>query len=676
MAVAKYRQYSFNAGVISPLLYTRITQEQYRNSCIELHNMLIYPQGGVYRRAGFQYIGKLGNKCRLLPFVYNIEQTYILEFSENMLHIWYDGELVTDTKGKIIEIESPYTYNILYTVQWTQTANQMYFTSPHVRPYVLQRFSHDDWSFEPLLFGATHKPPINVQSSGGAIISEYSQILIRSLDDKGRESVDSEILNVLREPTVEEPMEYTWDANGNHDRTIYYIYLKRPQDDYFKLRGTTIERSFVDRGFEVNLLHKKSRVTGPYNGEGSYPIGVAIWQQRLILAGSLLEPQTLWFSRIGNYDDFFHTPELPDDDPITFTIASSTVEPVQWIYIHRDRLFVGTALGEWSVSSYNGNSLTPRTVMVSKHTSYGTSQIQPLHVGDAMVFVQKDKRVLRQLQYLMEYDSFIGKDLSILAEHITHGTTIRELVWQQYPSPVLWVLLDNGSLAGLTYIQDYGIFAWHTHSTKGKIESIVSIPTQQESIVYVVVTRTIDGQEVRYLEKLHNTHVFEDIREGRFLDSFVIYEGNKIESLQGLEHLEGEEVYLLADGEIEEPVKVSHGAITLRKPASNICVGLSYLSKMNPALSLLPKAEGKDNIIYSVVKVSITSTNNMPFYVSNASNNVEYPSAFMNTHEENQNIYTYTVTMPPQRTREYNIILKQYMPVQMVVTGIYAEFGA
>ncbi|MDE7469697.1 MAG: hypothetical protein K2M30_05375 [Desulfovibrionaceae bacterium] len=675
MAIAKYRQNSFNAGVISPLLYTRITQEQYRNSCIELHNMLLYPQGGVYRRAGFQYLGKVKGASRLLPFVYNIEETYILEFSENLLRIWYNGELVRNRENKVIEIESPYTYNALYTIRYAQTTDKMYFTSPHVRPYVLKRSDYDSWSFSPLLFGATHKPPKDIKCSGGKITGKQYRIRIRSLDEKGRESIDSEEIISSREASMEYPMVYTWDANGNPSSTPYYIYIKGPDDDYFKLKGTSISPSFKDYGIAMNLMHKSSRVLGPYNGEGNYPIGVAMWQQRLIFAGSLLEPQTLWFSKIGEYDNFFDTKELPDDDPITFTIASATVEPVQWIYVHRDRLFVGTALGEWSVSSYDGNSLTPRSVSVSKHTSYGTSPLQPLHVGDAMVFVQKDKKVLRQLQYIMEYDSFIGKDLSILAEHITHGTTIRELVWQQYPQPVLWILLDNGSLAGLTYIQEYEIFAWHTHSTQGTIESIVSVPTEEESSVYIVVKRVINGKEVQYMEKLHNTYIFEDIKDGRFLDSFTLYRGEETTKIDNLSHLEGKEVYVLADGMIEEPLKVANGAIELRKPVSYACVGLSYVSKMNPALSLLPKAEGKDSIIYAVVKVSVTSTNKTPFYVTNGFDDIEYPSSFSTCEKEKQNIYTYVVTMPPQHSREYNIVLKQYMPIQMVITSVSAEFG-
>lgn len=675
MAIAKYRQYSFNAGVISPLLYTRIPQEQYRNSCIELHNMLLYPQGGVYRRSGFQYLGKVKGKSRLLPFVYNIEKTYILEFSEYLLRIWYNGELVTDNEGNIIEIQTPYTYNALYTIQYTQTAKSMYFTSPHIRPYVLQRIDDSRWYFEPMLFGAKHKPPTEIKASGGTITRELSEVLIRSIDEKGRESIDSEIFSFPLEASLKSPIEYTWNANGNSSDTIYNVYMKRPQDAYFKLIGTSASTYLKYHGFEMNLAFKHSKVLAPYNGAGCFPIGVAIWQQRLVFAGSLLEPQTLWFSKIGDYENFFHTTELPDDDPITFTIASATVEPVQWIYVHRDRLFVGTALGEWSVSAYDGKSLTPRTVSVSKHTSYGASDIQPLHVGDAMVFVQKDKKVLRQLQYLMEYDSFVGKDLSIFAEHITHRTTIRELVWQQYPHPVLWVLLTNGTLAGLTYVQEYGIFAWHTHATKGKIESIVSIPTEEESEVYIVVNRTIAGKEVRYMEKLQNTHIFEDIGEGRFLDSFITYEGEQTAVIEGLEHLEGEEVYILADGAIEEPEQVVNGAITLPRAVSSACVGLSYISKMNPALSLLPKAEGKDTVVYSVIKVSITSTNKIPFYVSNGYDDIEYPSSFVNSGKNEENIYIYEVAMPAQYSREYNIILKQYMPVQMVITSVSAHFG-
>lgn len=52
----RFVQSSFNAGEISPLLYSRFDLEKYKNSCIELRNFITYPQGPATLRSGSKYI--------------------------------------------------------------------------------------------------------------------------------------------------------------------------------------------------------------------------------------------------------------------------------------------------------------------------------------------------------------------------------------------------------------------------------------------------------------------------------------------------------------------------------------------------------------------------------------------------------------------------------------------
>lgn len=673
MPIATYRQNSFNAGVISPLLHTRVTQERYRYGCVELHNMLLYPQGGAYRRAGLQYLNKVKESSRLLPFVYNTEESYILELSHHLIRIWHNGKILCDKNGKVIEIESPYACSVLYTIQYVQTANVVYFASTYSRVCKLERMNHHEWKFSEVLFGCTKKKPTNIQYSGGEDTTEFCKIYVRGVDKEGREGETSDILVINKNPTMDKPIRYTWDSDNSEG--MFHLYIQRPGEENFTLRSKSFSPSYDDYGMDERPVQYMPRIRGPYNGEGSYPTTVSLWNQRLIFAGSLFEPQTIWFSKVGDYDIFTHSPEVTDDDAIIITIASTVVEPIQWIHAHREVLFIGSALGEWSLSSSSGGIITPRNVSVRKHTSYGTCNISPIHIGDAMVFVQRDKKVLRQFQYMMEYDTFIGNDLSIVAEHITQYTNIRSFAWQQYPNPILWILLENGTLAGLTFIQEYGIFAWHTHDTKGFIESIVSIPTKDETAIYLVVKRIIEEKEVHYLEKLDTGTIENNVKKSRYIDSFLEYQGESIKTMTGLDHLEGESVYILADDTIHEPCIVENGTITLNKPANNICVGLQYTSKLIPVLHLLPQAEGKGNSIYSVLKVHITSTNTIPLYVSNGFDDTEYPSTFLSTNQRTHSLYNHTVTMPPQKTKDYSIECKQYFPVNMVILSITAEFG-
>ena len=89
---------SFNAGEFSPLLEGRSDLQKYGSACQLLENFLIQPYGGVMRRPGTQYVTAAKHadkKCRLLPFEFNVEQAYHLEFGEEYIRIFRDGAAVT-----------------------------------------------------------------------------------------------------------------------------------------------------------------------------------------------------------------------------------------------------------------------------------------------------------------------------------------------------------------------------------------------------------------------------------------------------------------------------------------------------------------------------------------------------------------------------------------------------
>ena len=60
-----------------------------------------------------------------------------------------------------------------------------------------------------------------------------------------------------------------------------------------------------------------------------------------------------------------------------------------------------------------------------------------------------------------------------------------------------------------------------------------------------------------------------------FVDSGLKYEGKPIQTIHGLEHLEGKEVSVNADGGVEYHI-VKDGTIKLEQSASIISVGLPY----------------------------------------------------------------------------------------------------
>lgn len=91
---------NFNGGELSPLLDGRTDLKKYYSGCRTLKNFIVTPYGGVIRRPGLYYVGEVkdsSKQVRLIPFEYNIEQAYILEFGEEYIRFYKDeGQIIVN----------------------------------------------------------------------------------------------------------------------------------------------------------------------------------------------------------------------------------------------------------------------------------------------------------------------------------------------------------------------------------------------------------------------------------------------------------------------------------------------------------------------------------------------------------------------------------------------------
>jgi hypothetical protein len=103
-----YIQTNFTAGEFSPKMDGRVDFPKYFNGAKTLDNFIIYPQGGVVRRSGFEYIAaaKTSNEAvRLIPFEFSTTQAYILEFGDKYIRFYMDGgqiPVAADSESKLI----------------------------------------------------------------------------------------------------------------------------------------------------------------------------------------------------------------------------------------------------------------------------------------------------------------------------------------------------------------------------------------------------------------------------------------------------------------------------------------------------------------------------------------------------------------------------------------------
>ena len=342
---------------------------------------------------------------------------------------------------------------------------------------------------------------------------------------------------------------------------------------------------------------------------GSFPSTVAFYEQRLVFAGTSNQPQTMFFSQSGDFENF----EIGtnSDDGLQYTIGSNEVNVIRYL-ISSSQLVVGTSGGEFVVrASGFDEPLTPTNTQIKQQTTFGSAPIQPLLIGNSTLFIQRAKRKLRELAFSSESDSYVAPDMTILAEHITEGG-IEEMAYQQEPDSVAWLVRADGVLACMTFRREEQVVAWHRHiiggvfgSGNAVVESVATIPGDiDEDQVWFIVKRTINGATKRYVEYLRGFDFGTDVGDAFFVDSGLTYSGSAATTISGLNHLEGQSVAILADGAAHANKTVSSGAITLDRSVTKAQIGLPFTSKLETlridAGSAMGSSQGKNKRIGEV----------------------------------------------------------------------------
>lgn len=324
---------------------------------------------------------------------------------------------------------------------------------------------------------------------------------------------------------------------------------------------------------------------GAWSGVNGYPGCSTFFQDRLVFGGTIKEPQKVWASCSGDYNNYLVESPVKDDNSVVLPLVSRKVNAVRAL-VALTELLAFTSGAEFKIGASSGGVLTPSNFLAQAQGYRGIGTVDPVTVGNRIVYLQYQGRILRDIGYDLNQDSYTGDDLTIMASHLFEGRQIVSMCYQQEPDSVIWCVRDDGILLALTYMREQQIWAWTWHETDGYFESVCSIGGTDRNEVWALVRRTVGGSTVRYVERLSSRTASVDVKVQTYLDSFLTYSGGATTTLSGLGHLEGKTVTALADGNTVRNLTVTAGAITLPVAASIVCVGLPYTIDME-----LPNAD-------------------------------------------------------------------------------------
>lgn len=319
-----------------------------------------------------------------------------------------------------------------------------------------------------------------------------------------------------------------------------------------------------------------------WNPEYGYPRCVGFFQDRLVLASNDLYPYAVWMSRSGDYYNFSVEKadgKLTDDSAIMLSLVNRKEYSIKHVVAFTD-LIIFTDGNEWLISG--SSTVTPTTVNPRVQSSRGCENAEPILVGGRIVYVQRRGTAVRDFAYSYDTDNYDGPDLTILAKHLTESCQLTDSAYEQDPNSMLFFVTTAGKINALTYVADQKVYAWSQLETKGSFESVVNLVSGPRDMIYVVVKRTLNGKEKRFIEHFSEIPDTEDWMDYLMVDCGGEWRGvSHSNLLAGFERFAGEKVDVLADGEVYRDALVDDaGTITLPKAVSKANVGLRYTSEI------------------------------------------------------------------------------------------------
>lgn len=326
---------------------------------------------------------------------------------------------------------------------------------------------------------------------------------------------------------------------------------------------------------------------GAWGSVDGYPSHVTFFRDRLVFARAA--DRKLWFSVAGDYENFRDRDSggvVTADMAVSIEVQSDQANRIQYL-MPEDALIIGTAGGEHICRELtDSEAFGPANVTIVKSSEYGSKGVQPVRVGESILFVQRSGRKLREITYDALQDGYKTTDLSVLAPHMVQkGKAIVHLAYQKEPHSIVWAVRSDGALRGFTFNREQDVTGWHRHPIGGSgiVECVecVPSPTDDRDDLWMIVRRTIDGNTVRYIEFMQAEWEDGDDQEDAFyVDCGLTYDGAAATTISGLDHLEGETVKILADGATHPNKTVASGSVTLDRSASVVHIGLSCPAKL------------------------------------------------------------------------------------------------
>jgi len=561
--MADIAQRNFAGGILSPDLFFRADQVKYLTGCREATNFFIRKSGGLSNRAGTRFVAECETQGsptgrRLLKFIFSDQDTYVLEFTSNST----SGYMRVVRNGALVQIPGlialPWSVSTTYSagesvsylgnvyvalrttiadtpstspLDWVQVTAGIFRTVVQK----ISRFAPNDysWRFEAYDFNPKSQPPsgsLTITSGGGGGSTSdylYAVTTIKTVDFEESLPLTGTLL-AAHKPTTNNPHMLTWSAVA--DAAEYYVYKAvNGKLGFIGAAAAIASPTFSDIGYDPDTSLPPPTNQTIFNSTGNYPSIVAFIQQRLCFAATDTEPEKIWMSRTGLYQNFTVSLPQQDDDSISFALSGRKISRVRAMF-EAGGPFVLTANVEWQLKGDADGAVLPTVIGAVQQAFNGASaNVDPVIIDDTAIYVQGRGSIVRDLRYKLEDTGYEGRDLSVYCDSLFNKKQIVAWDYAQNPHSLLWVVRNDGVLLSLSYLREHEIWGWTQHTTDGYFRDVVVVPEGDLDVPYFIVERKINGVTKFYIERL-NERIDDDVSQAFFVDCGLSYDGTNTTS--------------------------------------------------------------------------------------------------------------------------------------------------
>lgn len=570
MVQLKPVQWNFINGAIGPKYRGRVGSPIYYNALESSLNVVVTPQGGLMRRPGTINVNTQTGITRLESFKFSDDTSYWLAFTSDTVKIYNNADVLkatissTGITGDMVsEFDIDQSFDTLFITHRDFPDGMKKIVRTDDTSWAISNVEYYDGPWEKLntnrdqrmeVSGTTGNITIKAYDNAGtpAVIPGFFTandigrlVRVRHFDSTNTGWGCAKITALTNPPNDGSEVDATVQSTGTNNETVF---------------------SYYNSGTKV-----KNWRLGAWSDVLGYPEKLAFRGNRLFSS----RDNRLWGCRADDLDRYSPDEEAGldvaqdgnfvsvDSSALDLTLLNLRGAKIRWMFSDQV-MHIGTDEGHYVLRGSTAfGPITPANASVVPQSRTRCADIKPVSF-ETLFFVDQSRKKLLRSDYNFRTDRYEETDMNFLADDILDGKVVK-MVKITYPWDMIWVVLEDGKMACMTYDKTNETIAWtkHQHALGNVKDMTTVVDANGQDRIYL----TVDDGSTVYAEKFADWMV----NEGDLASEYVLTDsttvdntGGTVSVVTGLDRFNGTIPYVIDDLGIQtQTTAVSSGSLTL-----------------------------------------------------------------------------------------------------------------